>query len=249
MGSFIDGYLHSFKRHIEGVQEAEAARLGSQLAEQQGIANGMALTIADSALKAAGDKLGLSPVEINLARAELYKGMGDFEGATELYAGALEELPPFDRATVESSMSDGIEKLLEEILSTIRQRTTEQTGESNEGAEEEGDVRNFFQAMAKALGEMLGEKAAKLVASMDNMSEAGGTVAKPTGEGMVDSSTGKLTDEGKAEYQRLRENQAMQFSVAQVEFQADSQMYSMVTQMATTVIKQVGESLSTLARK
>lgn len=128
MGSFIDGYLHSFKRHIEGVQEAEAARLGSQLAEQQGIANGMALTIADSALKAAGDKLGLSPVEINLARAELYKGMGDFEGATELYAGALEELPPFDRATVESSMSDGIEKLLEEILSTIRQRTTEQTG-------------------------------------------------------------------------------------------------------------------------
>ena len=65
---------------------------------------------------------------------------------------------------------------------------------------------------------------------------------------MVDDS-GELTEKGKTEYKQLREDQAMQFSIAQTEFQADSQMYSMVSQMATTVLKQVGESLSTLARK
>ena len=239
MGIF--NIVHHLKHHH--IHRIEATLITNRMTEYQGIVNGMVLKIADNAMQQAGEKLGLPQGEIDLAKAGLYESMGDYKGATELYKKAVDALQPFDRAEIERNVNGATNHAMNGIVNATQQ----QAEEEGEGVKGEKGL-NFFQAMARAMGEMLGEKAGKLISSMENMKDAGGEVAKPTGSDMVDDS-GELTEKGKTEYKQLREDQAMQFSIAQTEFQADSQMYSMVSQMATTVLKQVGESLSTLARK
>lgn len=91
----------------------------------------------------------------------------------------------------------------------------------NASKESGGEGGSWLVAMAKALGSMLGEKAGKMVETSKEME-------KYTGDSPED---------------------AKQFSMLQTQFQAESQMFSMLSNTISTALKSIGEGLTANARK
>lgn len=94
-----------------------------------------------------------------------------------------------------------------------------------------GGGRSWLVAMASAMGNLLGKKAARLVELSNKLETLGN---KSTG------SNQKPADEQK---------NAQEFQKVMSEFQAESQLFGMISQAASTAIKSVGEGMSSVARK
>lgn len=90
---------------------------------------------------------------------------------------------------------------------------------STEGGSSEG---SWLLAIASAMGEAMGKEAGKMVKLANDMRNAGGG-----------------SDQEKAQA----------FSQMQAEFQATSQMFSMLQNAFSTALKSIGEGLSSMARK
>lgn len=200
---------------------------------------GMALSAMDALLAKVGQQLGLTPAQVNTGQGVMHAAFGDTAGATQNFreaaAGFESQLSPMDRSYLDR-LNDEINKNSSELANQTQQNTEETSGTK-------GKAKNFFEAVAQALGELLGEKAANMMDSLNKMEVAGNN--------KVDTSVpfDKMNDAQKEEYGNAKEAQAREFSVAQTQFSADSQIYSMMSNLVNTALKTLGEAMSTLARK
>ncbi|KIQ97144.1 MULTISPECIES: hypothetical protein [Lysobacteraceae] len=87
-----------------------------------------------------------------------------------------------------------------------------------------GKGKSWLVAIAQALGGIMGDKAAKLVELTGKMDKL--AAANP--------------EDQKA---------AKQFQKTMMEFQAQSQLFSMISNASSTAIKSIGEGMTTVARK
>ncbi|MDR6993155.1 hypothetical protein [Luteimonas sp. 3794] len=92
----------------------------------------------------------------------------------------------------------------------------------NATKESGGGGESWLVAMAKALGTMLGEKAGNMVQTSKEMEKYSGSDSK---------------------------EDAQKFSELQTKFQAESQMFSMLSNTISTALKSIGEGLTANARK
>lgn len=93
----------------------------------------------------------------------------------------------------------------------------------NEGASG-AKGKSWLVAIAQAMGNALGTKAAKLVELSNKL----------------DSLAGKSSDDQQA---------AKEFQKTMAQFQAESQLFSMLSNAFSTAIKSIGEGMTSLARK
>lgn len=87
-----------------------------------------------------------------------------------------------------------------------------------------GGGKSWLVAIAEAMGNALGTKAAKLVELSHKL----------------DSLAGKSSDDQQA---------AKEFQKTMAEFQAESQLFSMMSNAFSTAVKAIGEGMTSLARK
>ena len=88
---------------------------------------------------------------------------------------------------------------------------------------------SWLQAIAKAMGEVLGQKAGEMVKLSDKISS--------------------LAQEGKGLEGDAKADNAADMTAAQTEMQGVSQEYKLLTETISTVLKGIGEALSTMGRK
>ena len=88
---------------------------------------------------------------------------------------------------------------------------------------------SWLQAIAKAMGEVLGQKAGEMVKLSDKISS--------------------LAQEGKGLEGDAKADNAADMTAAQTELQGVSQEYKLLTETISTVLKGIGEALSTMGRK
>lgn len=96
--------------------------------------------------------------------------------------------------------------------------------QEKEGAGATGGGKSWLVAIAQAMGNALGTKAAKLVELSNKL----------------DSLAGKSSDDQQA---------AKEFQKTMAQFQAESQLFSMLSNAFSTAIKSIGEGMTSLARK
>jgi len=89
--------------------------------------------------------------------------------------------------------------------------------------------KSWLVALAGGLGEMLGDRAVKMEKLMEKMN------------GLNEKLEGL---EGEA-----REENTREFQKTMTEFQAESQMFSILSNTSSTALKAIGEGLTSLARK
>jgi hypothetical protein len=87
-----------------------------------------------------------------------------------------------------------------------------------------GKSGNWLEALAQAMGEALGNMASKLVADSNQLQSLSGNASNS-------------------------QSSAQQFQVAESEFQADSQLFGILSNAFATAIKSIGDGMSTLAQK
>ncbi len=100
---------------------------------------------------------------------------------------------------------------------------TEASGPSG-GHKGGGRSGNWLEALAQAMGEALGNMASKLVADSNQLQSLSGNASNS-------------------------QSSAQQFQVAESEFQADSQLFGILSNAFATAIKSIGDGMSTLAQK
>jgi uncharacterized protein HemX len=111
--------------------------------------------------------------------------------------------------------------------------------EEKEKAKKEGcngGAGSWLVALAKAMGEMTGNHLQKMMQAQDRMEASEVTDADLKGK----------TDEEKAQ---IKQEKGKEFTQAQAEFQAESKLFAMCSEATSTVLKSVGEGLSSMARK
>lgn len=94
------------------------------------------------------------------------------------------------------------------------------SGKSKSG----GTSGNWLEALAQAMGQALGNMASKLVADSNQLQSLSGNASNS-------------------------QSSAQQFQVAESEFQADSQLFGILSNAFATAIKSIGDGMSTLAQK
>jgi hypothetical protein len=94
------------------------------------------------------------------------------------------------------------------------------SGKSKSG----GTSGNWLEALAQAMGEALGNMASKLVADSNQLQSLSGNAGNS-------------------------QSSAQQFQVAESQFQADSQLFGILSNAFATAIKSIGDGMSTLAQK
>lgn len=111
--------------------------------------------------------------------------------------------------------------------------------EEKEKAKSEGcssGAGSWLVALAKAMGEMTGNHLQKMMQAQDKMEASEVTDAELKGK----------SDEEKS---KIKQEKGKEFTQAQAEFQAESKLFAMCSEATSTVLKSVGEGLSSMARK
>jgi hypothetical protein len=109
--------------------------------------------------------------------------------------------------------------------------------EEKEKSKAEGSS-SWLVALAKAMGEMTGDHLTKMMQAQENMENS-----------QVDEGSDEYknaTDEEKAD---MKQEAGREFTKYQAEFQAESKLFSMCSEATSTVLKSIGEGLSSMARK
>lgn len=131
---------------------------------------------------------------------------------------------------LQKEMDDLIKKLVDNVRKQLGEESKDAAGEAS-GAGKGGkkSTGSWLQAIAKAMGEVLGQKAGEMVKLTDKISS-------------LAEASGNMKGEDK-------QKNAQEMTAAQTEFQGVSQEYKLLTETVSTVIKGIGESLSTMGRK
>ena len=109
--------------------------------------------------------------------------------------------------------------LLQRALEMAKEETEESSGSEKSGRSGKGGATSWFAILARALGEIAGKHLDKMIELSDKMQD--------------------LTDK----------EDAGEMSAVQAEFQAESQMFKMASEAASTAIKSIGEGFQSMARK
>lgn len=122
------------------------------------------------------------------------------------------------------------QNLVRAVLDGMGGEESKTRGKGGKGGAAAGG--GWLQAIARAMGNTLGDKAAEMVRLSNKMSELN---EKKAGLGAKDT--------------HGNEQNAQEFNQTMTQFQATSQEYSMLNNVFSTAIKQLGEALSSMARK
>ncbi|QTD45515.1 hypothetical protein [Ottowia testudinis] len=127
---------------------------------------------------------------------------------------------------LKKEMDDLVKQLVDNVRKQLGEESKEATGAAKGGKKSTG---SWLQAIAKAMGEVLGQKASEMVKLSDKVSSLG------------EKSSGLKGEE--------KQDNAQQMTAAQTELQGVSQEYKLLTETISTVLKGIGEALSTMGRK
>jgi hypothetical protein len=119
--------------------------------------------------------------------------------------------------------------------SDVRNSVTTSCSEDDKKAKSNGSG-SWLVALAKAMGEMTGEHLQKMMQAQDRMEDSK----------VDDADLEGLSDE---EASQLKQEKGKEFTQAQAEFQAEAKLFAMCSEATSTVLKSVGEGLSSMARK
>lgn len=211
---------------------------------------GATLNAMDALLANVGQKMGLSPAQIDAGQAIMHAAFGDNAGAAQNCREAannyLAQQSPIDRGYIENTQANVADSGSQTALDTIRNaNNTQQCADETNGTK--GKAKNFFEALAEAMGKILGQKMKDLDSAMRELENAGGPAeSAPSGT--------PATGNGTSENQQTQDptgtgDQAKRFGMAQSKFTAETQMFGMISNLVNTSLKTIGESLSTIARK
>lgn len=149
--------------------------------------------------------------------------------------------PEAEKALKDAAGSDvqkSVDELAKKIVDTVREILNEKdeiasnrTGGSGKGGKK--PAGSWLMAIATAMGKVLGEKAAEMVKLSDKISAAA--------QDKKDAIDKKDSD--------AKEKAAETSTQAQTELQGVSQEFKLLTETFSTVIKGIGESLSTMGRQ
>ncbi|MCG8317045.1 MAG: hypothetical protein MI976_27825 [Pseudomonadales bacterium] len=196
---------------------------GSFLGPLGGIAGQMAGQIfTDIATQIVDDAIDQLPFPQPLKDAmqgAFHAGLGDAAGALENYGDALSGL--LDQMS--PFQAANFEQQISDIGDMFAKALTDLAKEASEEGKNAngGGEGNFLETLARAMGELVGARASQMLDAKDKMMETGG-----------DS-----------------QEDAQEFMKAQSEFQTQAQMFKILNDMASNVIKTIGEALDTMARK
>ena len=135
---------------------------------------------------------------------------------------------------VQKSIDDLAQKIVDAVRKNLEENQKDDTASNRTGGSGKGGKKStgsWLMAIAKAMGEVLGEKASKMVELSGKISDAAD----------AQKSAGKD--------QKAQQEAAADMTKAQTEMQGVSQEYKLPTETFSTVIKGIGESLSTMGRK
>jgi len=99
-----------------------------------------------------------------------------------------------------------------------------------------GKIPSWLEALATAMGEAQNDIMMNMIGKLRDIKNTAGEASK-LGDGETQADKNRATE------------QSQKFQLAMTEFQAMSQMYSMLTNANSTSLKAVGEALTSLARK
>jgi len=176
--------------------------------------------IAQQIIQKLGDQMGLPQGVIDMAQATVAGGLGDIQGARQNYAEAGQSLAQDFFPNASASDRGAIAQSEDTLHQSIADYVAA-TGAS--GADEDGNPRGLAAGRSGGGGQSWLMALAKALGSQLNE-------AQNQLEQTMDGTNWKKADQ-----------------VA--EFQAQSQQFALFMNTATNVIKTVGESLSTMARK
>ena len=144
---------------------------------------------------------------------------------------AQDKLGDATKEGLQKQMDDLVKQLVDNIRKQLgeesKDATSEATGGGKAGGKRSGG--SWLQAIAKAMGEVLGQKAGEMVKLSDKISS--------------------LAQEGKGLEGDAKADNAADMTAAQTELQGVSQEYKLLTETISTVLKGIGEALSTMGRK
>lgn len=144
-----------------------------------------------------------------------------------------------DNATKQDADKE-INNLAKKMVDLVRKQIKEEGNESASGAQggKKYKAKSWLMAIAEAMGQVLGEKAAKMVELTDKISAASEKQKAVEGK-----------DEKDPEVKKAKEGAAREMTAAQAELNGVSQEFKILTEASNTVIKGIGDSLSTLGRR
>ncbi len=129
-------------------------------------------------------------------------------------------------AAAESEAKESLSEITQDIMSRAKEELDEELKNSDGSSKTQGGGGNWLTVLARAMGEVAGkhlERALKLADEISSMGEA-------------------TSDE-------MRFEQGKQMTALQAEMQAETQMFKLTQEAATTLVKSVGEALTATARK
>jgi hypothetical protein len=187
--------------------------------------------VATEAFSGALQNMGVSGNLLNSAvdafKSAFSLASGDVAGAGESLGNLVNDLR--DSANAGTGNLDRAQNSLQSQMEQIMQNGQQSQEASDEFKSSGKGGGNWLLAIAKAMGNALGKQAAKLVSDSSKLETLAGQ-----------ANTG--SDEAK-------QQNAMDFQRAQAEFQADSQMFGILSNAFSTAIKAIGEGMQSLARK
>ena len=135
-----------------------------------------------------------------------------------------------------NAQADNVKK---DIMSEMFNNET--VGVEGNNRKEGKDGKHWLVALAEAMGNIAGKHLKNMIELADKIGNVGNDKGQSNTRtsGNETDSTGTKTDP----------DEAKKMAKLQAEFQAESQMFKMVSESASTLVKSIGESLSTLARK
>lgn len=110
-----------------------------------------------------------------------------------------------------------------------------ESGELSATSGGRGGKGGWLMALATAMGGIMGDRAANMVSLMDKLQT-------------LNDQQKELNSDSKGNKEALEEN-AREFNLTMTQFQAESQMFGIISNASSTAIKSIGEGLTSLARK
>ncbi len=207
----------------------------------------------EAVLQNLGEMMGLPQHSIDFAQGLFDEAFGNAAGAAanykEAYQGLMDSMSPMDAGCMNGHICDvahntaqGIAKLPQEQLAQGGSSTADKI--ANASTDKSSNFNNMIgqqtqDGSASAAGRSSGSSKGSSAGNfLEVLAKAMGSVlGKKAGEMMKSMDALKNAGEGE------------EFSKAQAEFSGKSQVYGMLSNLTNTVIKTIGESMSTLARK
>lgn len=149
-----------------------------------------------------------------------------------------QEVPCDCQEAVDNDLGSTLEDLVQAIMDFVKETMEEEANEESGGADGSGggtsvSSGNWMMMLAKALGEVNGQHLSTMVGKAQELSD----IAE-AGEGL----------DAKQDAEQIQKN-AADTAVVTAELQGASKMFSMAQEASSTVLKSIGEGLSSMARK